>query len=71
MLYTALVRATDLRGLRQLTTISAVQKFLDEDVGIWQPPAGAGIQVELHVWAGRFHALDAMPPESDITTIRP
>ena len=60
-IYAAPARATDLSGLPPaFIDCGSAEVFRDEDVAyataLWQ----AGVQAELHVWAGGFHGFDML-----------
>ena len=66
-IYAAPARATDLGGLPPaFIDCGSAEVFRDEDVAyatrLWE----AGVQAELHVWAGGFHAFEAFAPQSAV-----
>ena len=67
-IYAAPARAEDLTGLPPAyIECTSVETFRDEDVAyanrIWQ----AGGVCDLHVWAGGFHGVEGMVPDSAIS----
>lgn len=57
--YLAPSRATDLRGLPPaFLDVGTVEIFRDETVGYANALWSAGVNAELHVWPGAFHACD-------------
>ncbi|GGF37812.1 alpha/beta hydrolase fold domain-containing protein [Subtercola lobariae] len=66
--YAAPARATDLSGLPQTyIDCGSAEVFRDEAVayasGLW----AAGINAELHVWAGGFHAFPVLVPNAAVS----
>lgn len=66
-IYAAPARATDLTGLPPaFIDCGSAEVFRDEDVAyatsLWQ----AGVQAELHVWAGGFHGFDMLAPHAEL-----
>lgn len=66
-IYAAPARAIDLAGLPPaFIDCGSAEVFRDEDVAyatrLWE----AGVQAELHVWAGGFHAFEAFAPQSAV-----
>ncbi|WP_223587412.1 alpha/beta hydrolase [Microbacterium sp. OVT16B] len=66
-IYAAPARAADLAGLPPaFIDCGSAEVFRDEDVAyatrLWE----AGVQAELHVWAGGFHAFEAFAPQSAV-----
>lgn len=64
-IYAAPARATDLRDLPPaFIDCGSAEVFRDEDVayasGLW----AAGVQAELHVWAGGYHGFDLTAPHT-------
>lgn len=64
-IYAAPARATDLSGLPPtFIDCGSAEVFRDENVAyataLWQ----AGVQAELHVWPGGFHAFDLSVPDA-------
>ncbi|MFI0829482.1 alpha/beta hydrolase [Streptomyces roseolus] len=67
--YRAPARAEDPSGLPPaFIDVGSVEVFRDEDVayasGLW----AAGVQAELHVWAGGFHIFDGAAPSAALST---
>lgn len=64
-IYAAPARATDLSGLPPTyLDCATAEVFRDEDVAYATALWHAGVQAELHVWPGGFHAFDLMAPET-------
>ncbi|WP_091228640.1 alpha/beta hydrolase [Microbacterium sp. 3J1] len=66
-IYAAPARATDLAGLPPaFIDCGSAEVFRDEDVAyatrLWE----AGVQAELHVWAGGFHGFDMFAPHTAV-----
>lgn len=66
-IYAAPGRATDLTGLPPaFIDCGSAEVFRDEDVAyatrLWE----AGVQAELHVWAGGFHGFDMFAPHTAV-----
>lgn len=66
-IYAAPARATDLTGLPPaFIDCGSAEVFRDEDVAyatrLWE----AGVQAELHVWAGGFHGFDMFAPHAAV-----
>lgn len=66
-IYAAPARATDLAGLPPaFIDCGSAEVFRDEDVAyatrLWE----AGVQAELHVWAGGFHGFDMFAPHAAV-----
>lgn len=66
-IYAAPARATDLTGLPPaFIDCGSAEVFRDEDVAyatrLWE----AGVQAELHVWAGGFHGFDIFAPHAAV-----
>lgn len=60
-IYAAPARATDLSGLPPAyIDCGSAEVFRDEDVAYATKLWHAGVQAELHVWAGGFHGFDMM-----------
>ena len=60
--YAAAARATDLSGLPQaFIDAGSCEPFRDEAVDYASRLWAAGVQAELHVWAGGFHGFIALP----------
>jgi acetyl esterase/lipase len=63
-IYAAPARATDLRGLPPtLVSVGAIDGFSDEDIDYAVRLRHAGVPVELHVYPGMPHGLDALLPD--------
>ncbi|MCR2811283.1 MULTISPECIES: alpha/beta hydrolase [unclassified Microbacterium] len=67
-IYAAPARATDLSGLPPAyIDCGSAEVFRDEDVAyatrLWE----AGVQAELHVWAGGFHGFEAFAPHAAVS----
>lgn len=67
--YAAPARATDLSQLPPaFIDVGSAEVFRDEDVAyagrLWE----AGVQAELHVWAGGFHIFDGAAPAAALST---
>jgi acetyl esterase/lipase len=65
--YLAPARETDLRGLPPAyIDVGSAEVFRDENVlyamKLWE----CGVQTELHVWPGGYHAFDMLVPTSDL-----
>jgi len=66
-IYAAPARATDLSGLPPtFIDCGSAEVFRDEDVAYATALWHAGVQVELHVWAGGFHGFDMLVPHSAV-----
>lgn len=66
--YAAPARATDLAGLPQaFIDVGSAEVFRDEDVEYASRLWAAGVQAELHVWAGGFHGFDAAAPTAAVS----
>ncbi|MEU4386419.1 alpha/beta hydrolase [Promicromonospora sp. NPDC023805] len=64
-IYAAPARATDLSGLPPaFIDCGSAEVFRDEDVAYATALWAAGVQAELHVWAGGFHGFDMTAPHS-------
>ena len=64
-IYAAPARATDLSGLPPaFIDCGSAEVFRDEDVAYASKLWEAGVQAELHVWAGGFHAFEAFAPHT-------
>lgn len=66
-IYAAPARATDLTGLPPaFIDCGSAEVFRDEDAAyaarLWE----AGVQAELHVWAGGFHGFDMFAPHAAV-----
>ncbi|PWJ48296.1 Acetyl esterase/lipase [Quadrisphaera granulorum] len=63
--YAAPARATDLRHLPQaFVSVGEAEIFRDEAVAYASALWGAGVDAELHVWPGGFHAFDIFAPHT-------
>ncbi|MGX7681188.1 alpha/beta hydrolase [Jatrophihabitans sp. DSM 45814] len=66
--YAAPARLVDFSGLPPAyIDVGSAEVFRDEDVqyalGLW----AAGVQAELHVWAGGFHGFDGLAPHAAVS----
>ncbi|MFE6360274.1 alpha/beta hydrolase [Streptomyces sp. NPDC057806] len=67
--YSAPARATDLSGLPPaFIDVGSAEVFRDEDVTYASRLWAAGVQAELHVWAGGFHIFDGAAPAAALST---
>ncbi|MCD2440824.1 alpha/beta hydrolase [Agromyces sp. SYSU K20354] len=67
-IYAAPARATDLSGLpAAYIDCGSAEVFRDEDVAYATALWAAGVQAELHVWAGGFHGFDMMAPQTAVS----
>ncbi|MFE6229360.1 alpha/beta hydrolase [Streptomyces sp. NPDC057854] len=67
--YSAPARATDLSGLPPAAIdVGSAEVFRDEDVAYASRLWAAGVQAELHVWAGGFHIFDGAAPAAALST---
>ncbi|MFK4851321.1 alpha/beta hydrolase [Microbacterium sp. ZW T6_19] len=67
-IYAAPARATDLSGLPPaFIDCGSAEVFRDEDVAYASKLWEAGVQAELHVWAGGFHAFDGFAPHAAVS----
>ncbi|WP_307530256.1 alpha/beta hydrolase [Streptomyces umbrinus] len=67
--YAAPARATDLSGLPPaFIDVGSAEVFRDEDVAYASRLWAAGVQAELHVWAGGFHIFDGAAPAAALST---
>ena len=65
--YAAPARATDLNGLPPaFIDVGAAEIFRDEAVAYAGALWGAGVDAELHVWGGAFHACDIFAPHTGV-----
>ena len=65
--YAAPARATDLSGLPPAyVDCGSAEVFRDEDVAYASALWAAGVQAELHVWAGGFHGFETMAPDTAV-----
>ena len=67
-IYAAPARASDLSGLPPAyIDCGSAEVFRDEDVAyatrLWE----AGVQAELHVWAGGFHGFESFAPHAAVS----
>jgi len=63
--YAAPARASDLAGLPPAyIDVGSAEVFRDENVAYASRLWEAGVQAELHVWAGGFHGFDAAAPDA-------
>lgn len=63
--YAAPARAEDLTGLPPaFIDCGSAEAFRDEDVAYATALWAAGVQAELHVWAGGFHGFDGFAPDA-------
>lgn len=66
--YAAPARATDLRGLPPAyIPVGELDLFVDENIDYAQRLMQAEVPVELHVYQGAFHGLEAMAPDAKIS----
>ena len=66
-IYAAPARATDLSGLPPaFIDCGSAEVFRDEDVAYATKLWEAGVQAELHVWAGGFHGFDMFAPHAAV-----
>ncbi|KAB1866409.1 alpha/beta hydrolase [Microbacterium algeriense] len=66
-IYAAPARATDLPGLPPaFIDCGSAEVFRDEDVAYASRLWEAGVQAELHVWAGGFHGFDMFAPHTAV-----
>lgn len=67
-MYAAPARATDVTGLPPAyIECGSAEVFRDEDVAFASALWAAGVQAELHVWAGGFHAFDLLAPHAAVS----
>ena len=67
-IYAAPARATDLTGLPPAyLECGSAEVFRDEDVAYASSLWAAGVQAELHVWPGAFHASDQLAPDAALS----
>ncbi|CPW41041.1 alpha/beta hydrolase [Mycobacteroides abscessus] len=67
-IYAAPARATDLSGLpTTFIECGSAEVFRDEAISYATKLWEAGVQAELHVWAGGFHGYDTVAPHTAIT----
>ena len=66
--YAAPARAVDFQGLPPAyIDCGSAEVFRDEDVTYAMSLWAAGVQAELHVWAGGFHGFDMMAPHARVS----
>jgi acetyl esterase/lipase len=66
-IYAAPARATNLSGLPPTwIDVGAAELFRDENVAYASKLWEAGVQTELHVWEGAWHAFDIFAPASKV-----
>ncbi|MGV9453108.1 alpha/beta hydrolase [Streptomyces sp. NPDC003635] len=66
--YSAPARATDLSALPPaFIDVGSAEVFRDEDVAYASRLWAAGVQAELHVWAGGFHIFDGAAPAAALS----
>ncbi|WP_340538166.1 alpha/beta hydrolase [Nocardioides sp. GXZ039] len=66
--YAAPARETDLTGLPPaFIDCGSAELFRDEAVGYASGLWAAGVQCELHVWAGGFHGFDLLAPHTAVS----
>ena len=66
--YAAPARAADLAGLPPaFIDVGSAEVFRDEDVAYAGRLWAAGVQAELHVWAGGFHMFDGAAPAAALS----
>lgn len=66
--YAAPARAGDLAGLPPaFLDVGAAEIFRDETVAYAHALWSAGVDVELHVWPGAFHACDIFAPHASVS----
>ncbi|MFJ9931400.1 alpha/beta hydrolase [Streptomyces misionensis] len=67
-IYAAPARATDLTGLPPTyIDCGSAEVFRDEDVAYAGALWAAGVQAELHVWAGGFHGFEQLAPHAAVS----
>jgi acetyl esterase/lipase len=67
-IYAAPSRATELTGLPPAyLECGSAEVFRDEDVAYASSLWAAGVQAELHVWPGAFHASDQLAPDAALS----
>lgn len=70
-MYAAPARAQSLSGLpTTYIEVCSTETFRDEDVAYASKLWECGVQAELHVWPGGFHASDMMAPTTAISLIQ-
>ncbi len=66
--YAAAARATDLAGLPPaFIPVGALDLFVDENIAYAQQLLAAGVNTELHIYPGAYHAFDAFAPAAKIS----
>jgi acetyl esterase/lipase len=66
--YAAPARAAELSGLPPaFVDVGSAEVFRDEDVAYATALWAAGVQAELHVWAGGFHIFDGAAPTAALS----
>lgn len=66
--YAAPARADDLSGLPPtFIDCGSAEVFRDEDVAFASKLWAAGVDAELHVWAGGFHGFDVVAPHAEVS----
>jgi acetyl esterase/lipase len=67
-IYAAPARATNLTGLpTTYIDCGSAEVFRDEDVAYATALWAAGVQAELHIWAGGFHGFELFAPHASIS----
>lgn len=67
-IYAAPARAVDLAGLPPaFIDCGSAEVFRDEDIAYASALWAAGVQAELHVWAGGSHGFDFVAPEAAVS----
>jgi len=67
-IYAAPARAADLAGLPPAyIDCGSAEVFRDEDVAYAKALWAAGVQAELHVWAGGYHGFTTFAPEAAVS----
>lgn len=67
-IYAAPARATDLSGLPPaFIDCGSAEVFRDEDVAYASRLWEAGVQAELHVWAGGYHGFESFAPHAAVS----
>ena len=67
--YAAAARATDLAGLpRTFIGVGELDVFRDEDLDYAARLRAHGVDVELHLYPGAYHAFDMFAPQSHLAT---
>ncbi|CZR65462.1 related to lipase/esterase [Phialocephala subalpina] len=69
-IYAAPARANDLSGLPPtFIDVGSAEVFRDEAVNYATQLWKAGVQAELHVWAGGFHGFDLLAPNATLSVV--